>query len=157
MKTKQLWKYIDPIIYFLEVVVVSCHIYSCEKISLWCGNILSLVWKCFAPAVVCTSGSSVLPLDHQGSVYWLLLRLQQNAARHGRKLSKLMWKYFVSGVDIFRLQCGHFSFSFLSYNRNEKCPHNRRKISIPETTNFLPQRHHIFTPWTKYFHNITDK
>ena len=58
----------------------------------------------------------------------------------------LVWKFSVSGVEIFRPYCGHFSFSFLPHNRSKKCPHQRRKnknfhtrdekISTTETTNF---------------------
>ena len=92
----------------------------------------------------------------------MLLRLHQTRgpARHGQKLSKLVWKFFhfASGVEIFCLWCGNilslvrkfvvpgveicclwhgkfclslvwtFLLSFLSYNRNEKFPHQRRKF-----------------------------
>ena len=46
-------------------------------------------------------------------------------------------------MEIFRLWCGHFSFLFLSYNRNKIFPHQRQK--------FTHQRQTFSTPETKYF------
>ena len=49
-----------------------------EIFCLWCGNVLSLVWKCFAPntpSELAAFGSRGLLLDHQGSVMKKLFRL----------------------------------------------------------------------------------
>ena len=57
------------------------------------------------------------------TVQWRFPRLHLKYFLH---FSVLLWKYFVSGVEIFLLWCGNFLFSFLSYDRNQS-----RKISTP--------------------------
>ena len=63
----------------------------------------------------------------------------------GTKLFKLVWKYFVSGVEMLHLWCGNVLFSFLSYKtvgtksfqqRGKKIWHQRRKMSTSETYYF---------------------
>ena len=78
----------------------------------------------------------------------------KHAARPGKNenlqnwcgnILSLVWKFFFSGVEIFRLLCGHFSFSILSYNRSEEFPHQSRKIYTPETKKNSRETTNIYT------------
>ena len=55
----------------------------------------------------------------------------------GTKLFKLVWKYFVSGVEMLHLWCGNGLFSFLSYNSvgTKSFQHRGKKNLTPETKN----------------------
>ena len=93
--------------------------------------------------------SGIRTVQYTNNAPQALAKTRPDPARHGRKLFKLVWTYFFSGVEIFRLECGNFIFSFLSYNRSEKCPHQRREkihtrdknCFTPETTNFHTKEH----------------
>ena len=53
--------------------------------------------------------------------------------------SSLVSKYFVSCVEIFRLQCEHY------YNRNKKCPHQRERNVYARDNKFSHQSQNIST------------
>ena len=155
MKTKQLWKYFAPIIYFLVVpVVVSCHVYSCEKISLWCGNKLSPVWTFFI------SGMEMFR-SCRGEIFWIkclaprpsgicILVASQALAKRGPAWTKAIQ----TDVEIFCLWCGHFSslvwtfFVFIPILQQE------RKMSTQQKKNFHTRDNKFSTPEASHFHTM---
>ena len=148
MKTKQLWKYFASIIYFLEVVVVSCHIYSCEKISLWCGNKLSPVWTFFI------SGMEMFR-SCRGEIFWIkclaprpseicVLVASQALAKRGPAWTK--------AVEIVRLWCANFSSLVWTFFVLIPILQQERKISTQERKNFHTRDKKISTQEASHFH-----
>ena len=118
-----------------------------DRSEMYCSYLIVLSMT--AEIELATFGSEVKCLTPRPS--WIckkrcFLDSSKHAARPGKNenlqnwcgnILSLVWKFFFSGVEIFRLLCGHFSFSILSFNL-----HQKPKMSTPET---------------KYFQNRTEK
>ena len=132
-----------------------------DRSEMYCSYLIVLSMT--AEIELATFGSEVKCLTPRPS--WIckkrcFLDSSKHAARPGKNenlqnwcgnILSLVWKFFFSGVEIFRLLCGHFSFSILSFNRSEEFPHQSRKIYTPETKK-IHERQQISTPETKNVH-----
>ena len=106
-----------------------------EIFGLFCRSFSSQVWKCFIFRTTkswrnCWSRQRFVTSDRETGVLSSRTRgVSTDEApsappntcptRHGRKLSKLLWKDFISGVEIFHLWDRNVPFLFLSYSTIE--------------------------------------